>query len=527
MKKILLCILLIFSSLNFLFSTNISIKKPVTFYYSNDKIQDLIDYAIIDVTDEIKNSDDPFIKQKLIDNIVKKVCDYLTSKGFIIPTTPPLYIPSPDNASMLFGVPIMDFQKSHLFYSYPSWYTKPTDYEGTRMIEVIDNQFEQNAISINEASVVGLPLKLLFLISPFSIGNIHKYYLHVAMVEPVNYLKNFFNPPEELLQLFESEKDKILNNIYEALSNESRISFENIYPKYSKSVNIPSIIKIAEISNVQIETFVNNFLKTPDILTKLPKDSLNINDLNNSISTFSLQPSTFDFVWVRYVSHNPNDPNFPYNYNPSFLNPEQTIVTGILSFCRFILPTKNIWLMLMPDGHSINYLSMMMLMPQMTPSDFNPPKSAPMEFLIKNSLVHIYARYFPDNQTDEKYIKFEYTTNDGRKIYQLSVFDPYITTALLTSGQWHKPFSYVNIYLYEFDNGSIGIYAKNPVYLIEKYYSDVSDEAILNNANSWDNTPTTMFHFPKMSKQEMGEFMLNKIKTLINKTLDFMGLRPQ
>ncbi len=146
---------------------------------------------------------------------------------------------------------------------------------------------------------------------------------------------------------------------------------------------------------------------------------------------------------------------------------------------------------------------------------------------IKNSLVHIYARYFPDNQTDEKYIKFEYTTIDGGKIYQLSVFTPYITTALLTSGQWHKPFSYVNIYLYEFDNGSIGIYAKNPVYLIEKYYSDVSDETILNNANSWDNTPTTMFHFPRMSKQEMGEFMLNKIKTLINKTLDFIELRPQ
>ncbi len=527
MKKILLAILLIFSSLNFLFSTNISIKKPVTFYYSNDKIQDLIDYAIIDVTDEIKNSDDPFIKQKLIDNIVKKVCDYLTSKGFIIPTTPPLYIPSPDNASMLFGVPIMDFQKSHLFYSYPSWYTKPTDYEGTRMIEVIDKDFEKKAISINEASVVGLPLKLLFLISPFSIGNIHKYYLHVAMVEPVNYLKNFFNPSQELIQLFNSEKNKILNDIRDAIIDVNDVRFENIYPKYSKSVNIPSIIKIAEISNVQIETFVNNFLKTPDILTKLPKDSLNINDLNNSISTFSLQPSTFDFVWVRYVSHNPNDPNFPYNYNPSFLNSQQTIVTGILSFCRFILPTKNIWLMLMPDGHSINYLSMMMLMPQMTPSDFNPPKSAPMEFLIKNSLVHIYARYFPDNQTDEKYIKFEYTTNDGGKIYQLSVFDPYITTALLTSGQWHKPFSYVNIYLYEFDNGSIGIYAKNPVYLIDKYYSDVSDEVILNRAKYWNNDPTTMFHFPKMSKQEMGEFMLNKIRTLINRTLNFMGLRTQ
>ncbi len=501
MKKILVFISFAFLFCSSIFATNITIKRPVTFFYSNDKIQDLIDFAIIDVTNEIKNSNDPFIKQELIDIIVKKVGDYLTSKGYKIPTTPPLYIPSPDNASMLFGVPIMDFQQSHSFYSYPSWYTKPTDYEGTRMIEIIDDSFEQTAITLNEASVVALPLKLLFLITPFSIGNIYKFYLHIAMVDPVEYLKNFFQPSPELEQIFISEREKILNELENALKSENGIYFTRIFPEYHKrDINYPSIIEVAQVNNSNIESFVNNFLKTPDILTRLP-----------------------DGQEVRYVSHNQNDPSFPYSYDPSFLNPEQTEITGILSFCRFILPTKNIWLMLMPDGYSINYVAMMMLMQQMTPPDFNPPKSEPMEFLIKNSLVHIYARYFPDNQTDEKYIKFEYTTRDGRKIYQLSVFDPYIATALLTAGQWHKPFSYVNIYFYDFGDGRIGIFAKNPQYLIEKYYSDVSDKAILNKAQSWDSDSSTMFHFPRMTKEEMGEFMLNKIKTLINKTLQRMG----
>ncbi len=501
MRKIISFLFVFFIfTINHVWATNIKIKKPIPLVYSNERVQDLIDFAIIDVTSEIKNSKNPFIKQLLIDKVVKKVGDYLTLKGYVIPTTPPLYIPSPDNVSMEFGVPIVSFEKSHAFYSYPSWYTKPTDYEGTRMIEVIDKNFENKAISINEASVLVLPLKLLFLIEPFFLGSKHMYYLHVAMVDPVKYIKNFFTPSDNLLKLLENEKEKILNNIKSALSSEKKVYFANINSFYRKKVKDPSVIEIAEVKCKNIEEFVDKFLKTPDILTTLP-----------------------DGRKVRYVSHNPADPNFPYSYDPSFLNPEQTEVTGILSFCRFILPTKNIWLMLMPDGHTINYVSMLKLMRMMKLKDFNSPKSKPMEFLVKNSIVHIYARYFPDNQTVERFITFKYKTKNGRKIYRLAVFDPYITTSLLTLGQWHKPFSYIDVYIYQFTDGRVGIFAKNPVYLIEKYYSDVGDQIIQFVADKWDSDPTTMFHFPRMTKREMAEFMKNKLTNLILKTLKVMG----
>jgi len=493
--SIFFAVIFIFNAFQ-IYATNIKIKKPIPLLYSNGKIQDIIDYAIIDVTNEIKRSKNPFIKQLLIDRIVKKVGDYLTSKGYVIPTTPPLYIPSPDSVSMKFGVPVVDFRKSHSFYSYPSWYTKPTDYEGTRMIEIIDKHFENMAIFINEASVLALPLKLLFLIEPFNLGSKHMYYLHVALVDPIMYLKNFFKPSYKLINLFENEKEKILADIKSALSSEKNVYFANLNSFYQKKVNAPSLIEIAEVKYKNIDEFVDKFLKIPDILTTLP-----------------------DGRKVRYVSHDLTDPNFPYSYDPSFLNSNQTEITGILSFCRFILPTKNIWLMLMPDGHTINYVSMLMLMKKMNPEDFNPPKSPPMEFLIKNSMVHIYARYFPDNQTVERFITFKYRTKDGRKIYRLAVFDPYITTSLLTLGQWHKPFSYIDIYIYQFPNGKIGIFAKNPVFLIEKYYSDVGDQVIPFVADKWDSDPTTMFHFPRMTKIEIAEFMKNKLKKLIMKTL--------
>ncbi len=473
------------------------IKQNPSIFYSDKKAGGFIDFASIDITNEqIKKSSINIISNQLeIDKRVKEVCDYLISKGYEIPTTPDLKVNMPDGKLFTMGVPIISM--SYGFYSYPSWFTKTTDYQGTRVIEVFDNLFIKKVIQLDENSVYALPFKIIFFIYPFE----NRKYLHIGLLDPIEYLKDFDpEASQELISAFETEKNKILTEIKNSLLNEKNISFinEKNFPKYNYP-DVSSLIKLATVKGIGITNFVEKFLKTGDIITTLDNGTK-----------------------VRYIAHNPNDPNFPYNYSPMYLNDSQTEITGILSFCRFILPTKNIWLSFMPDNKTINYASMLMLMPKMKVTDFNPPKSDQMEFLIKNSITHIYARYYPDNLTNEKYITFSYTTPDGRKIYQLSLFDPYIAPAILTTGQWHKPFLLLNIYIKEKKDGSIEIITKNPEYLITKYFSDVNDSSLIEFEKKWNDDPNTMFYWPAETKEEFGEISLNKIKKLIKKTLEIL-----
>ncbi len=471
------------------------IKQNPSIFYSNKKAGGFIDFASIDIGNEqISKSGSVNIYDHIeIDKRVKKICNYLKSNGFEIPTTPDLVIKMPNGENFIMGVPIISM--SNGFYSFPSWFTKTTDYQGTRVIEIIDNEFIQKVLNIDENSVYAIPFKLIFFIYPFD----NRKYLHIALLDPIEYLKDFYpEASEELISIFEKEETKILNEIKKALSDEKNISFinEKNFPKYNYP-NVPALNKLAIVKGMDIDNFIKEFLKAGDIITTLDNGSK-----------------------VRYISHNPNDQNFPYNYSPAYLNEFQTEITGILSFCRFILPTKNIWLSFMPDNKTINYASMLMLMPKMEITDFNPPKSEEMEFLVKNSITHIYARYFPDNLTDEKYITFSYKTKDGRKIYQLSIFDPYVAPAILTTGQWHKPFLLLNIYIIEKKDGSIEIISKNPEYLITKYFSDINDSSLREFENNWNKNPNTMFYWPADTKEEFGEISLNKIKKLVKKILE-------
>ena len=493
------------------------IKKNLPIFYSNPGVKGIIETASIDISNEkyIQQAINPFTMKPIInpltnkpktydltnhiaiDKRVKKIGDYFTKKGYIIPVTPYLSLTMSDGSKFSMGVPIIATSTTK-DYSYASWYTKPTDYSGTRIIEIIDKNFYNEIVKINEDAVYAFPFKILTFISSYE----NKKYLHICILDIVDYLKNFIDSPsDELIEKFIQEENKILSDLKNSLDNETNITFFNEKNSENASSDKPSIIKIATVLNQNIDNFTNNFLKIGDILVTL----------NNGSK-------------VRYIAHNPNDPNFPYDYSPDYLNNLQTEITGIVSFCRFILPTKNIWLSFMPDNYTINYPSMLMLMPLMSADDYNAPKSEPMEFLIKNSMSHIYARYYPDNLTEEKYIKFEYKTSDNRTIYQLSIFDPYISTALLATGEWHKPFLILNVYIKEEKDGTIGVYIKNPEYLIEKYFSDISDNFIAAMQTTWDSYKSSMFYWPNMNKKEMGEFSKNKLEKLIKNSLDAMGV---
>ncbi len=456
MKKILVFFVFISFYLN-LFATNIKIKHPLPVFYTHENITGIIEIATIDVTNEVSDLSSDLSSNLAIDKRVKKFCDYLVANGYTIPTT----IEKP------FGVPIQSSMTE--FYSYPSWDVKITDYSGARVIEVIDEKLQNLLIKHNPVVIAGFPLKFLFFIDN---AYNHKF-LHICMVDPVDYIGQFTEIDNYIKSQLQIEIDKFISLIKQSFKDAPNVYIKPIYAKKVKNPTIPSIIKIAEVySDKDINTFINSFLKAGDILTKL----------DNGIQ-------------VRY---------FPGMYDPyKYLNSDYTEITGLLSFCRFILATKNIY---MDQNGMPNYSKKL------------PTKSEPMEFMIKNSLSHVYARYFPDNFTEEKWIKFEYTLPNGEKLYQLKYFDPYIDPPLMTTGLWHLVTVPKSIFIFKV-NGIIYIFAQNPVFLIEKYFKDVSDESLEFFAEKWNNFPTSMFYWPNLTKKEMGEFTLEKLRKLIERSL--------
>ena len=392
MKKIILFLILCFLPFSLLNADNFKLKHPLPIFYTHENIRGIIEIATFDITDEVSENLNDLTSNIAIDKRVKTYCDYITSKGLEIPQT----IQQP------FGVPMMSSQIQ--YYSYPSWDVKITDYEGARTIEVIDKNVQENLISHNPAVIAGLPFRIIF----FTDKSFKRTFLHLCMVNPIDYIGQFINIDSYTSQILMSEISKFIQYAKDSFANEPECYIKPVFSKKYPDPHMPSLVKIAQVyTDKDLEQFVKEFIHTGDILTTLGNGNV-----------------------VRYIAHKPDDKNFPYNYDPSYLNDSQTEVTGFLSFCRFILPTKNIWLQYMPDNYTINYMSMMKLMQEeqmlmMKGNNyFNLPKSEAMEFLIKNSLTFPYARYYPDNFTEEKYIAFEYKLTNNKKIYQIKYFDP-------------------------------------------------------------------------------------------------------
>ena len=227
MRKIffifILCIFAV--SLN---ADNFNLKHPLPVFYNHENITGIIEIATFDITDEVSGSLNDLTSNIAIDERVKKYCDYLKSQGMEIPQT----IEQP------FGVPMMTSQDK--FYSYPSWNVKVTDYEGARTIEVIDKDVQNKLILHNPAVIAGLPFRILF----FTEKSYNRTFLHLCMVNPVDYISQFVDIDSFIVNILNEEISKFINFVKHVFLQDSTCYIKPVWSKNLPNPNLKSLIII-------------------------------------------------------------------------------------------------------------------------------------------------------------------------------------------------------------------------------------------------------------------------------------------
>lgn len=397
-------------------------------------------------------------KVAFIDTLVKRLGDSLAASGFEVLQTN--------------GIPANPIKSDgSVSYSYGNQMVKIAESTGTRMILFRQKAWEQEIFALNPAAVVGLPFRSVI----FANEIFGQLFVHICLVDPHDYTMQFFG---QFLGTANTQVQSKLKDFRNVLIAEVKKAFPDAYfdPQLPlarpETPDVPSIVEVARVRTGATESFKN----ASDLVTAIQKGN----------------------VFVNFPTAHPYAVGGEYqDYN--YLNDTDTTYKGFLGFARFSA-IKDGWVM--QDGKRVTVSGWPI-----------PNQSDRMLSLVSNSVLHVMGKNSGDAG---QVITFE---TPAGKVHLMQVYHGYTHPLLMRSGVWHFGMLPLSVFVWEMSSDTVGVYVQNPVFLAQRYMSDVSDSLLASFKTAWDADKNNKVLWPSMTKEELAQNMLEHVSLCIRRAL--------
>lgn len=353
-------------------------------------------------------------------------------------------------------------------YSYGNFLVKVAESTGVRVLEVRIPNLERNALSMAPEAVVAMPFRFLVLSS--RIYGIRL--VHICLVNPVSYAEQFGCLTPASSPYLEQAKTMLLEMVAKSIPNayydpqfatHNAISLKNAAP----------LVVLSEVEVGQGKPFTN----AEAVATVIKKGDLILFKGTSNEHVYTVGGSSLDYEYLRdsYV-----------------------FFKGFLSFSRFSA-IKDGWIM--QDGKKVSIKGWAI-----------PDKSDRMLTLISNSIIHAY---------NDPYQLLRYDTAIG-PIFQMQVFSGYIHPFLMNMGVWHFGCIPVSVFVFNTSANKVVVVAQNPVFMIERYMQDVTDNQLAAAKPAWDANIKNKTDWPEMTRVQMAQYILNSLQDRIDAAISYV-----
>lgn len=353
-------------------------------------------------------------------------------------------------------------------YSYGNFLVKVAESTGVRMLEVRIPDVEKNALAVAPEAVVAMPFRFLVLSSRMYGLRL----VHICLVNPVSYAKQFGGLTPASSPYLEQARDMLLEMVAKAVPTafyDPQVPAHKAMPPR----NLASLVVLSEVEVGQGKRFAN----AEAVATAIKKGDLILFKGTPDEHAYQVGGSSPDYEYLKD----------PYVF-----------FKGFLSFSRFSA-IKDGWVMQNGKKVTVNGWAI-------------PDKSDRMLTLVSNSVIHAY---------NDPYQLLRYDTAIG-PIFQMQVFSGYIHPLLMNMGVWHFGSLPVSVFVLNTAANKVAVVAQNPVFLVERYMQDVSDEQLAAAKPAWNANPKNKTDWPEMTRLEMAEYILNSLQKLVTAGISYV-----
>jgi|GEM_PF-930998 len=353
-------------------------------------------------------------------------------------------------------------------YSYGNFLVKVAESTGVRMLEVRIPDVEKNALAVAPEAVVAMPFRFLVLSSRMYGLRL----VHICLVNPVSYAEQFGGLTPASSPYLEQARDMLLEMVAKSVPTafyDPQVSAHKAMPPR----NLASLVVLSEVEVGQGKRFAN----AEAVATAIKKGDLILFKGTPDEHAYQVGGSSPDYEYLKD----------PYVF-----------FKGFLSFSRFSA-IKDGWVM--QDGKKVTVNGWAI-----------PDKSDRMLTLVSNSVIHAY---------NDPYQLLRYDTAIG-PIFQMQVFSGYIHPLLMNMGVWHFGSLPVSVFVLNTAANKVAVVAQNPVFLVERYMQDVSDEQLAAAKPAWNANPKNKTDWPEMTRLEMAEYILNSLQKLVTAGISYV-----
>ncbi|WP_298039650.1 hypothetical protein [uncultured Desulfuromonas sp.] len=344
-------------------------------------------------------------------------------------------------------------------YNYGNWLIKVAETAAVRLLEARFPEMEAELLGIDERAIYALPFRFIVLPGTYE----GKEYVYVCAVDPLNYLSQFLTPSSELRSKLEEARKLLVDTIAGAFPE---VQIDPQYPE---------------------ERFSGSAEATPIVEIAVAAGSLSAREVADKVLAGNVVMFKGEAEQHGYQVDNGSD-------DYAHLLPGEAIFQGVMAFGTFSA-IKDGWLKV--DGVKTYF-----------PDWKIANQSEQMEHLVPNSILHVFD--------DAKLL--EYRLPSGETVYQMQVFDGYISPFLMHNGIWH--FASLPISVYFKSSSPDVIEVQNPVYSVQRNFQDVSETTVLSKKEAWDANAKNKTLWPVLSKEEMARFTLQTIENLLIEALN-------
>lgn len=353
-------------------------------------------------------------------------------------------------------------------YSYGNFLVKVAESTGVRLLEVRIPELEKNALSVAPEAVVAMPFRYLVLSSRMYGLRL----VHICLVNPVSYAEQFGGLTPASFPYLEQARHMLLEMVAKAIPtafyDPQLPAHQAVLPK-----NLASLVVLSEVEVGQGKRFAN----AEAVATAIKKGDLILFKGTPDEHVYTVSGSSPDYEYLQNA---------------------YAFFKGFLSFSRFSA-IKDGWVM--RDGKKVSI-----------PGWAIPDKSNRMLTLVSNSVIHAY---------NDPYQLLRYETAIG-PIFQMQVFSGYIHPFLMNMGVWHFGSIPVSVFVLNTDLNKVAVVAQNPVFLVERYMQEVTNEQLLASKPAWDANSKNKTDWPEMTRLEMSQYILNSLQHLVNAGVSYV-----
>lgn len=356
-------------------------------------------------------------------------------------------------------------------YSYGNFLVKVAESTGVRVLEVRIPSLEKEALMVAPEAVLAMPFRFVVLSSRMYGLEL----VHICLLDPISYAEQFGGLTPASLPYLEQARAMLLEMVAKAVP----IAYFDPQVQAHKAEaprDISPLSIIAEVEVGQGRAFANaeavaNAIKKGDLIL------------------FKGTPDEHAYTVGG------SSPDYEY------LKDSYVFFKGFLSFSRFSA-VKDGWVL--KDGQKVSISGWAI-----------PDKSERMFTLVSNSVIHAY---------NDPYQLLRYDTSIG-PIFQMQVFSGYIHPFLMNMGVWHMGSLPISVFVLNTAPDRVVVVAQNPVFLVERYMQDVTDEQLLAAKPAWDANPKNKTDWPEMTRLEMGQYILDSLKMLVGGAISYVPFK--